>query len=360
MKRINILYILVIIVIFLLLRLNRHFGKQTLVFFGFAENKEMEINLDHSITVNEIFVNPGQKVNKGMSLASVSRSSLDLKSSTLNLEIAALDAKQAIRSADLESDINKLRAQKASKESEIYSEIEQIEAEIKFNESLLKDLKSVEASPSSGSPKSSRALKKEALRKELEMSIKPLDIEIARLEALMKGPNNPLRIQKEQLQSEIQFLENQQGRLSIVAPADGVVGSVNCKAGENLNAFSTIVTFYNQKPTLVKAYVLENLILQVELGDSLRVNSTLHPEHQCGGVVVGLGSRIIEIPERLRKMPELKTYGREILVSIPSDNHFLQKEKVVLNLPPTEKNGGNNIFNPLFNFSTGSLESARK
>jgi hypothetical protein len=45
-----------------------------------------------------------------------------------------------------------------------------------------------------------------------------------------------------------------------------------------------------------------------------------------------LGSRIVEIPERLRKNPDLKTYGREVLIAIPPSNLFLQKEKVILNL----------------------------
>jgi hypothetical protein len=40
----------------------------------------------------------------------------------------------------------------------------------------------------------------------------------------------------------------------------------------------------------------------------------------------------------LRKIPDLKTYGREILVSISKDNNFLQKEKVLLEFlnPPKD------------------------
>ena len=49
-------------------------------------------------------------------------------------------------------------------------------------------------------------------------------------------------------------------------------------------------------------------------------------------MITGLGSRIVEIPDRLRKNPDLKTYGREVLISIPPTNFFLQKEKVILNL----------------------------
>ena len=80
----------------------------------------------------------------------------------------------------------------------------------------------------------------------------------------------------------------------------------------------------------------ESLILHVSVGDSLEVGSTSQPEHRIMGKVTGLGSRIVEIPERLRKHPQLKTYGREVLIQIPAQNPFLQKEKVVLNLLNTE------------------------
>lgn len=360
MKRINLLYIIVILLVVMLLRLNRHFGKQTLLFYGFAENKEMDITHDQPVKVNEIKVHQGQRVSKDEVLVVVSRSEMQQEFTKLSHEIAELETKEEIWKADLISEINKLRAQKIAKESEINSDIEQLEAEIAFNESLVQGLKSITLADSNAISKSSQTLKIEALRKELEVSVKPLEIEIARLEAALISNGHPLRNQKNKLVDEVKYLEQIQEQLFLKAPADGVVGSINSKEGENVDAFSTIISFYNQKPTLVKAYVLESLILKVSLGDSLHVVSTLHPEHSCSGVVIGLGSRIVEIPERLRKMPEYKTYGREILVSIPADNHFLQKEKVVLNLEPEDSGGGLNWFSPLFNFSSPGVEAARE
>jgi hypothetical protein len=62
------------------------------------------------------------------------------------------------------------------------------------------------------------------------------------------------------------------------------------------------------------------------------------------GVISGLGHRIIEIPERLRKIPELRTYGREVLIEIPNNNHFLQKEKVLLQWPDQALNPFQSMF----------------
>ena len=91
-----------------------------------------------------------------------------------------------------------------------------------------------------------------------------------------------------------------------------------------------MISFYEQTPKMVVAYVHESLILQIKVGDSLQVMSSLHPDEQCRGRVSGLGHRVVEIPERLRKLPEVKTYGREVLIEIPPENNFLQKEKVLL------------------------------
>ena len=73
-------------------------------------------------------------------------------------------------------------------------------------------------------------------------------------------------------------------------------------------------------------------ILSLRRKHSISIFSSSRPDIQNKGVVKTLGSRIVEIPPRLRKIKELKTFGREIIIEIPSDNPFLQKEKVILNL----------------------------
>ncbi len=79
-------------------------------------------------------------------------------------------------------------------------------------------------------------------------------------------------------------------------------------------------------------YIHEELILKININDSIDIFSSSRPDIQNKGIVKTLGSRIVEIPPRLRKIKELKTFGREIIIEIPPDNPFLQKEKVILNL----------------------------
>jgi multidrug resistance efflux pump len=144
--------------------------------------------------------------------------------------------------------------------------------------------------------------------------------------------SQPYKAELGRLQNEQKMYEKEQERLRIYAPSNGLVGSIQCKEGENVSSFTTLISFYEQNPNLVVGYVHESLITGVQIGDSIQVSSTLQPDHTLKGCIMALGHRVVEIPERLRKIPEIKTYGREVLIDIPLNNEFLQKEKVSLRL----------------------------
>ena len=306
----------------------RH-GKETFIFFGFAENKELEIRLEHPSSIENIYVTAGSKVKKGDLLMEVTRSSLELTQSDLMHEIATLESQLKFRASSLQSSINQLEGQKAAKESEIQSQIAQLESEISIKKSLIKDLESIQPMNDSQG-KSPNTIKIEGLKKELRLVVKPIDAQIKKLKGELYASANPIKIQIKKLKHELGIVNREEDKLSIYAPNDGVVGSIFCKVGEQFSAYNTLITFYQKNPTQVKAYVLENLILNVNMGDSVWVSSSVQANTQCRGKIIGMGSRIIEIPERLRKNPAFKTYGREIQIEISPNNDFLQKEKVTL------------------------------
>jgi hypothetical protein len=76
--------------------------------------------------------------------------------------------------------------------------------------------------------------------------------------------------------------------------------------------------------------------VNVSQGDKFTVTSLKDKTMTYSGSVVGLGSRIVEIPSRLRKIPELKIYGREVIIEITKENSFLQKEKVSISFAKTK------------------------
>ncbi len=330
MPRFNLLYWLMPVLGFALFGIYRFLGRETASFYGVAENQETEINLDHAGTVTAIFVAPGQFVTAGTLLLELSRPALTAEIRELGHELDELQARDRLRVAQLQGDVQRLLAERREKSAAIQSKIQMLESEIALNRSLLRQLTSVALADTSAPASGPQAARLDALRQELQLALAPIDAEIARVERELALTAGPAAAQLGKLRSAVQFDEQEQQRLRVFAPAAGLIGAIHCKPGENVPAFSTLVSFYEQNPNTVVAYVHESLILKIQVGDTLRVASSLHPSEACLGQVAGLGHRVVEIPERLRKLPEIKTYGREVLVRIPANNRFLQKEKVAL------------------------------
>jgi multidrug resistance efflux pump len=343
--RFNLVYVFAILVVVLLWNMNLQYKKETVVFYGFAENKETEINLEQAVHINKIFVTIGQKVAANQALIEVSQNKLPLKLNELAFESEEIRVKRSEWENDIVAAMNTLKTKKIAKTSEIHAEIAQIKAKVAHNRNLVKDLENIDENKN-GNYSQQTAAKIASLEAELEAALKPIDTEIANLQKKLNS-NNPYNIQLQKVQSEQNFYEDKGRQLSINAPSNGLVGNIHCKEAENIPAFQTLITFYEENPTLVKGYVYENAVIKVSIGDTLSVSSSLHADYKCQGVVVGLGSRIVEIPVRLRKFAEVASYGREVLIQIPSDNQFLQKEKVVLKL--NTEVASNNIFHFILN-----------
>lgn len=330
MRHINLLYLVIPLAVWALCSIYGYLNRSTASFYGVAENQETQINLDYPVTVNKIYVTQGQFVQKGALLIEVTRTAFDFKMSDLTHNIAELQAQDRLNIAEIRGELERLRAERAEKTGEIQAEIRLLESERTLNRNLFRDLKSLSVPDSLTEDASPYTAKLQTLRDELRLAAEPFDVEIARLQQTLKIASAPAQTQVSKLKKEIDLYHKEQERLKIFAPADGLVGSIHCRIGENIPDFTPLISFYEQNPNTVVAYVHESMILQIRVGDSLNVVSSLHPAERCRGRVSGLGHRVVEIPERLRKIPEIKTYGREILIEIPADNNFLQKEKVVL------------------------------
>jgi hypothetical protein len=127
----------------------------------------------------------------------------------------------------------------------------------------------------------------------------------------------------------MEFEEGQKVLPFIVkAPAAGIVGNIEVREAEHVQSFQTLLSFYEPHSSIVRGYVHEDQTARVALDNQLQVYSLKEEGLTYHGKVIGLGSRIVEIPTRLRKLPDFKTYGREVIVEISPQNVFLQKEKI--------------------------------
>ena len=330
MKKFNLFYLLLIPMAYLLFTMGASFKSEGAFFYGFAENKETELNLDVDCLITKVLVRPGEQVKKGQLLLEANQAKYDMKLNALEFDLKEQTINAQLEKAKLNNQIAELEIKKLGELSEIDSKISSLQAKIRLNEKLFDQINSIDF-PEKSRKNTPAHIELEGLLRSKENLVAPLDQQINLMRSQLEKVGSPQTLNKQRLTRERELVGIERAKLKVYAPSDGLIGNVHCIDGEHVSSFNTLISFYERNPTAVKGFVHEKLILQVKLNDELKVSSSQHINHEVMGKVVGLGTRIVEIPERLRKMPDFKTYGREVLIKIPSDNPFLQKEKVTLN-----------------------------
>lgn len=333
MKKFSLIHIVALLVGVILVISFSFKMNTTVTFYGFAENKETQINMENPIEVNRIHVTTGQKVKKGDIILDVSSSILPVKINDAVYSIEELKTRYSLWKSDLDGRITESAILLNEKTSEIQAQIDQNYAQLDKNKKLASNLKSIDLDNTAKSEiKSPILLKIDALKEELRYSKDIITTQINNLKRERYATNNPMLSRIKILEKELSYYTIKKEKETILAPSDGLIGNIHCKEDEKISSFTPLVTFYEESPTLVVGYIHEDLLLQVNIDDSVTVFSTSRPDIQNTGTIKTLGSRIVEIPPRIRKIKELKTYGREVIIEIPPDNPFLQKEKVTLTL----------------------------
>jgi multidrug resistance efflux pump len=334
MKKFNLIYILALLIAVLLIASINFKMDSSVTFYGFAENKETEINMEKPIEITKIYVTTGQKVEKGTVLLDVLSFGLPLKINNKNFEIEELQTKYSLWKTDLDWKISQYNIELNEKTSKIQSEIDVYNSQIAQNKKLAENIKSININngTENSTVKNPLSIKIEGLQKELDFTKNIINTQISSLKSERFAKSNPLLSKISSLKGEVDFLNSKIVKQTIIAPSDGLIGNIHCKEDEKIASFNTLITFYEESPTQVVGYIHEDLLLKININDSIKVFSSSRPGIKNAGIVKTLGSRIVEIPPRLRKIKELKTFGREIIIEIPPENPFLQKEKVILNL----------------------------
>jgi len=336
MNKINWFYVALIVIIPLLFWLLKSEDEDEIAFFGFVENLETEINYNYDIVVDKIFVSLGQKVTSGSPLMKISRRKSKEVLEDQSFQIQTLLAEEKAWKKKKLNELEKLTFIKEREVNNIQSKIIKLEKEQAFKKSLVSGKLSFADTSGNYNPMADQL---EQLKKELDQISKQYDQESNSLNDEIAYGINPFRTKINELQAEKDFDATHKIQyIDVPAPSEGLIGNIYCKEAEHVPAFKTLLTFYEPHSGIIKGYVHEDLTMSVEIGDLFEVSSLKNEELKYEGKVIGLGSRIVEIPARLRKFPQIKTYGREITIAIPTDNIFLQKEKVVLKINQQSQN----------------------
>ena len=311
-------------------------GGETTTFQGFAESNETIINSETSVSIKRILVMDGDSVSKGQKLAELESQELALRIADIRSQLLQIETKRGMGEAEIKSKILQNKAAERAVVSELQAQIDTLENQLKINKELSDGLKSV------------KIKKSDSVRNPIEIQIESLKSAIAErkkefaeinrmYKKMLESGETPEIAEAEKLRSELAVLEEQNSNMAVYAPFEGIVGSVFIKngngervffkGGEKISAYSPILSIVNKEPSFVKGYIPESQFSVIKTGDEVTISAS-HNLKPVTGVVTSLGGRIIPLPTRLLKNPNIALWGREIVVRIPENNGFILGEKV--------------------------------
>ncbi len=276
-------------------------------FYGVVDTAETVVSAELPVEILRLHVVPGQMVNAGDPL-------VDLSSGELERNIA-----------ELRYSLNETRAARLAEDREIQAQVAEYEAQYKLNRTLLRQVRGERGFEDDRDEES------------------PLRAAIHGLKGLLEREE----LSTVDMEAYLSLLLREREKLTVVASAPGLIGTVYRRVGEKVKAFEPVLTLYTGAPVTVRGYIHESAHGAIRNGQKVRVRS-LASRYDLEGEVVGIGHRIVEYPVRLRKRPDIQMWGREVIVRIPDANAFLLGEKVMIEMErhvgSTSETGSRTMF----------------
>jgi len=335
MSRTKLLYLVWTIACVALVLMLSTYKRESVDFYGIAETREIVVNSESAVVIKKIHAVPGQKVVQGELIVELDNPELARTINEISHELEETRAEYTTQMHEFRTQLNELRAEKTSLISDIDYQIRQLQAAYDMNRQLSSGLKSMERDTEQDVPKDLAGpieIQIESLKEARKLTADPLRVRIHMLEKELQSTENPLQIHAARLDKELNLLLEEKNKLYIFAQVTGIIGSVNCKAGETISPYDPILTLHTKSPSYIKGFIHEYVYSRISLGQQVRVVSMADPAKTVIGTVVGVGSRIIQYPQRLQRMLNNNQYGREVRIKIPENNRLLLGEKVLVTL----------------------------
>lgn len=321
-----------IVSILILVTLNFSLGEEEQSFLGIADQQEEFLRFPYPVEIRSIFPVEGEKLNTGELVLEVVRPDLASRQTMLTHEIAEISANKIVSQSEILSKLAALRAKQSTDLARLDAEIQELETERKINLLLLKQI-SGEDTDVDDIASGTLSVKLKGLKKQRQLMARSLSSAIANLTNIIQNNEKPDDAKIAKLKVEKQELQRQQANLKIHAKFDSRVGSILYKPGEQVPAFSKIMSLHSQSPQYVKGFIHENSDNRIAPGQVVWVRSQSNQEKPLiSGRIESLGSRIVEYPQRLKKSSLSHAWGREVTVSIHQNNSLLLGEKVVIDI----------------------------
>ena len=296
-----------------------------------VEPMKKAISYHKAIRIEEIYVIPGQMVKPGDILVKVTRPDLVLDVEKKNNEIERLLIDKTMTESKYAGKRQQLVMDRDSKLRRINGEIEQLKVIVSNNQQLSSQFGSLTgyADTIQQYGTSYYKIELEGLKEEIDFIKQQYVLEVNASKRIYDEELKAYEILKRQLEKELEVLLIEENQLIKTAEVHGTVGSVSAQRGELLSPYTTILSIYESNPTVIKAVMNEGYKYKIEVGETVKVEST-NRNYNIDGKIIEIGARIIEYPSRLKVNQNVQMWGQELFIKIPADNKFLNGERVAV------------------------------
>jgi multidrug resistance efflux pump len=298
-------------------------------FFGIAEIEPHTLNFDHDIAIRDIFVKTGDLVKKGDTLAVFYRAELDEQTLANVADLRLTETERAAEYSILEKEKELVRARLSADVRELRSEISLLITEDSLN-TLFRSSVYAGLKPAGNKI---MADKTEALKKQIDDLQRNAAEEIRIIGSKQSALGAVASAKKEELNAVRTQLENEKNRLFLIAPFDGYIEAVLVTRNALVEAFAELMKLNPPLPNTVIGFIHEASEAPLSVGQEVELISFNRPDVKCTGLITSINPRMTELPLRLRKFIEMRSWGREVLVQLPPQNRFYISEKITINLP---------------------------
>jgi len=296
---------------------------------GITEAKEYRINSEKSSLVKSVYVVPGRQVKAGDALVELTSNELEIDIDKLSNRIIVLKSEQQEKSKLVESEIAYVKAQHGITIEEIDTDIGQLKSRIELNRNLTREFISRSDTTALSLSQNPQQTKLNSLQQQKLKHIRAMDIKIEEIRQENTTEQSLLVNQIRLLERELELLLEEKKKLSKFATTEGVVENVYVKEGEQVDAFTPLLSVNPVRPSTVVGYLVGKKFNIPAIGSSVTVSSYDHRSVSVTGKVIGYGS-VSELPEILQKSTAVKAFGREVFIEISLENNFANGEKVLI------------------------------
>jgi multidrug resistance efflux pump len=324
----NLLYLIWLLALGGFLYIAQHLKTQSgQQLFGIAEAEGKNIKVDFPAVVQQCRIRAGQQVRKGDTVLVLFRGELDQKTTLKSSELQQIETERDVKSNIVAKEMELFVARQNARIADLQAQIRVIESEINAQNNL-KDF--------IGSGKTVDNNIKLQEIKTLEEAIRQANLQTIEQRKVFDnqqvGNNSVSAAKAKQLNEELAFIGKEKIKLILVAPCDGFIEQVFVANGEVCDAYKDLYKINPFQPTKIIGFIHESLNMNYRLGDTVTLQSFTRPDVRSKAILTSISPKLVELPYRLRRNAEIKSWGREVYVNLPLENQFFIGEKIQLRL----------------------------